>query len=255
MVTAYPVAGKLKSVDLCRAFVQGCGGAIAHAPAQLMEGTAFFYGVDASNQHIFDQVLREGREFYYCDNAYFDKSRQAYFRVTRNRLQHDGSGTSNGARFRALGISIAEWRTQGDHVVVCPQSSHFMRNIVKNENGLNALVSKVVGEHPSCSLRVRDWSPDKGALSATLEDDLRGALGLVTYSSAAAITAVLNGIPVICDESCAAWAMASDIFDLKAAPANWTERERWASVLADNQWTVDEIRFGQAWADLRGQQR
>lgn len=250
-MTAYPVAGKLKSVDLCRAFVQGCGGVIAHAPAQLLDGAAFFYGVDISNQHIFDQVLREGREFFYCDNAYFDKVRQKYFRITRNRLQHNGIGISDGARFRALGITMLAWRPRGGHVVVCPQSDHFMRNIAKNENGLNELVDRVAGTHKSCELRVRSWSPDKGALAATLEDDLRGALGLITYSSAAAITAVLNGIPVACDESCAAWVMSSDIFDVAAQPIEWVERHKWAYVLADNQWTLDEMRSGQCWAGIR----
>lgn len=252
MVTAYPVAGKAKSVEICRAFIQGCGGAIAHNPSELMSGAAFFYGVDASNQHIFDQVLREGREFYYCDNAYFDKVRQSYFRVTCNRLQHEGIGKSDGQRFAALGISMLPWRTSGDHVVVCPQSDHFMRNIAKcGGDWLAKKVKAVVSSQATLvHLRDRPWSPDKAALSASLEDDLRGALGLITYSSAAAVTAVLNGIPVSCDESCAAWIMSSNIFDTESKPDVWSMRQEWASVLADNQWTLDEMRAGLAWKML-----
>lgn len=253
MVTAYPVARKAKAYEICEAFIQGCGGAIASAPAKLVNGAAFFYGVDESNLGIWREVTSNpSREWYYCDNAYFDSTRQAYFRVTRNRLQHSGVGTSTGARFQQLGVPILPWSepNSGDHIVVCPQSDPFMNHVIGfngnwRDETVNALRTLTTRE-----IRVREWQRDKTALAATLHEDLRNAFALVTYSSAAAISAVLAGVPVVCGPQCAALPMAGNLFKLTQLPRK--PRETWAGVLADNQWTLDEFRSGAAWRMMHG---
>lgn len=253
MVTAYPVAKKAKAYEICEAFIQGCGGAIATAPAKLASGAAFFYGIDESNLGIWREVKSDpAREWYYCDNAYFDSTRQAYFRITRNRLQHAGFGTSTGARFKQLGIAIKPWSEpeSGEHIVVCPQSDQFMNYVVgfngnwrdETVGALRTLTTKEV--------RVREWQRDKGALAATLHEDLRNAFALVTYSSAAAVTAVLAGVPVVCSAQCAAMPMSGNLFKLAQLPRK--PREEWAGVLADNQWTLEEFRNGTAWRMMHG---
>jgi hypothetical protein len=263
-VIAYPVAGKAKSLEICRAFVEGCGGVVMQKGAGLAGLTpgvpAFFYGVDASNQHLYDAAVKRATygeaPFYYCDNSYFDATRQHYFRVTRNALQCVQFGKfSTGARYRALNLPpIQPWRESGEHIVVCPQSDHFMRSVVGwPGNWLNEVLA-TLKQTTQRSVRVRAWSPDKGALAATLEQDLRGAHALVTHSSAAAITALHQGIPVFCSSLCAAYPLGGgcDIDDppMPLDPA----REQLLHVLADNQWTLDEMRHGQCWADLQQQQ-
>ena len=68
-----------------------------------------------------------------------------------------------------------------------------------------------------------------------------GASTLVTHSSAAAVTAVIEGIPVIVSGMSA------------LAQMRWStdpehdQRLGFLNVLADNQWTLDEIREGKAW--------
>lgn len=253
MVTAYPVAKKAKSYEICEAFIKGCGGAIATAPAKLASGAAFFYGIDESNLGVWREVRSNPtREWYYCDNSYFDSTRQAHFRVTRNRLQHDGYGDSTGERFRQLDIPVLPWTEVGPdgHIVVCPQSDHFMKYVVGfNGNWLDETVSalRTLTDRP---IRVREWNRDKSALSATLGQDLKGAFALVTYSSAAAITAVLNGVPIVCSAHCAAMPMSGNLFKLFQLPRK--PREVWAGVLADNQWTLDEFRDGTTWRMLHG---
>jgi hypothetical protein len=99
-------------------------------------------------------------------------------------------------------------------------------------------------------LRVRPWNRDKAAASATLGQDLDGAKCLVTWSSAAANTAIISGVPVVVGSTdCAAYAMSGSIYRLDDLQRN-EYRERWASVLADNQWTIDELRSGRAWRSL-----
>jgi hypothetical protein len=250
VVTCYPVSGKQKAVDICRAFAQGCGGQVV-TDGKLRDGDAAFFGVDASNADIFRAVKRDfmARDWYYIDNSYFDVCRQAYFRVTRNRLQHGGVGGSDGKRFSAFGIPIEPWRESGEHVVYCPQSGSFMRDV---EGVFYDWTRAALDESARYTQRpavIRPWSSDKGRLSRTLAADLAGAHALVTWSSAAAITAVLAGVPVVCMGRCAASPMGCAMDQIEA-PSLPDDRERWAGLLADNQWTLDEFKSGAAWARL-----
>jgi len=254
MIYAYPVAGKAKSLEICRMFAHGCGGEVVPtAPAQLRDGPAFFYGVDDSNLHLWKQVKEDPtREYYYCDNSYFDEVRQQYFRVTRNRLQHSGEGSSDCLRFERLGIKIKP-RVKGSHLVVCPQSDHFMEKVVGYQGSWTQHTIEdlkvVAADRP---VRLRLWSPAKDKLAATLLEDLRHAHALVTWSSAAAVTAVLNGVPVFCSGQCAAAPVANRDLGALAFPYFFGDRfiHHWAGVLADNQWTLDEMFNGKCWEDL-----
>lgn len=247
MVTAYPVAGKQKAHDICRAFVDGCGGQMGSA---YRGGPAFFYGVNASNQDIWEKVLANGDPYFYCDNSFFDSRREISYRVAKGALQHDGRGTSDGSRFAALGIEIKPWREAGEHFVVCPQSDHFMKVLVGRDGDWGKEILRHLEVNSKREIRYRDWNPNKKVLSSTLGQDLVGAHALVTWSSAAAVTAILSGIPAIVHSNdCAARCMAGDPWDLEDLPKP-DDRARWAGVLADNEWTLDEFRSGLTWRSL-----
>lgn len=252
MVTAYPVARKQKSYDICRAFAEGCRGVVTSGGESLREGAAFFYGVDESNLKIWEAAKARGN-FYYCDNSYFDTARQEYFRVTFDRLQHSGIGESDCRRFDALDIGIKDWREGGKHIVLCPQSDFFMQKVIGYPGSWLSGAQSALAESTSRTMRLRLWSPDKKALSATLDQDLEGAHMLATFSSAAAISAILGGVPAYCSSSCAALPMTNpmgllDVEEL--ARPSYGARLKWAGVLADNQWTLAEMRSGLAWAML-----
>lgn len=246
-VTAYPVAHKKKSFDICLAFVRGCGGSIG---TNLRDGPAVFYGVDASNIEFFNAVRQRGDDWYCIDNSYFDGARQEYFRISKNRLQHTGLGTSDGARFKALGVDIKPWRESGEHIVVCPQSESFMHQMVGYAGVWDSAAVAFLKARTQRQIRLRKWGRDKSALAATLGEDLRGAHALMTWSSAAAVTAILSGVPVIVQSpDCAANPMAGDGRSIEQLPM--LDRENWAGVLADNQWQLSEIEKGKAWSHLQ----
>lgn len=250
-VTAYPMADKGKSLALCRAFVQGCNGVVEHNARELRPGTAFLYGVNESNMHLWRQIHAEHRDFIYADNSYFDPVRGKYFRLTRNAVQHHGEGQSDGERWRKLNIAIKPWRVSGEHIVLTPQSEPFMRTIADYGLDWTHETTHALQQITPRPLRVRGWSADKAALAATLEQDLEGAHALVTHSSAAAITAVLSGVPAIVTGQCAASPMAGSLADVEHPPMPCIEaRAHWAGVLADNQWTTAEMQDGTAWRAL-----
>lgn len=242
-LTVHPIEGKEKARLICAAFAAG-------APASAV-GHVFF-GVNDSNLREFTQVKKRGEPWFYIDNSYHDKVRGTYFRVTRNALQHPGTGESDGSRFKALGVPIKPWRESAGHeILVCPQSDSFMRTAAAYEGDwtkttLDKLRSFGVD---MSTVRVRPWSPDKIKLSLKLMDEIASdkLRLLVTHSSASAITAMLEGVPAI-SEVGAAHALTGPLTrESVENPPRPADRERFASVLADAQFTLEEMKRGLAW--------
>lgn len=248
-VVGYPTPGKGKALRLVSAICESVGGRVVEAPLpeKLLPGAAVFYGVTPATVHLWRQAKAEGRDWYYIDNAYFDSCREKYFRVTRNRLQHDGRGKSDGKRFAALGLTVQPWREPGKHILVVPQSDEFMRLAACYPGSWLEDVCHDLRADTKREVRVRPWSRDKKAWYASLPEDLKNCHLLVTYSSAAAISALLVGIPAIVNaHDSIAWPMGTQDGDLEN-PTRPDGREAWAAVVADNQWTLEEMRCGLAW--------
>ncbi len=229
MILACPVRGKQKSVDLCNAFVQG-------APKS---ATGFvFYGVNETNMADWLMAQKSGHPWYYIDGSYFDCVRGKQFRVTKNRIQVDAScgGPTDGKRFAKLGLSVKPHRPMRGYVLAVEQSPSFMRDIAKDPRWLTGLI--IVAESIGHEVEIRPWARDKRKAQATLKADLQGARYVITHSSAAAVEALLEGVSVVTS--------------LMSAVANIDEERKLFAmgVLADNQWTIGEIKSGEAWAWL-----
>lgn len=260
----YPVPGKEKSRLICRAFETG-------APKSAT-GSVFF-----GTEGVMDAYQRaKAGTWWYIDNAYFDRCRGTYFRVTKNALQVDiraGIGpvspmgrpsplwikSSTGDRFRQLGITIKPMREQlGSKILVIPQSDSFMKSTLGKpgdwtRDTLHHL--KVFGV-PEADIKVRPWLRDKKRAYIELREDLKDAKLVVTWSSASAITALLEGVPAISESGAATWITGPLVADLVHRPLmpSLAERAQFAAVLADNQFTLDEFRDGTAWRWLERDQ-
>lgn len=194
---------------------------------ELLPGAAVFYGVRTGWAHLWEQAKREGRDWLYADNSFFDVTRERYFRIAKNRIQHDGRGESDGTRFAALGLTIKPMRSGGDYALICAQSDEFMRVIAGDPHWLQR--TKVALRMPF----IVRHKQERRAFAA----DLARARCVITWSSAAAVQALLEGVPVTCSDQCAAYQVG--------------DRQRWASVLADNEWSIDEIARGIAWQSFQ----
>lgn len=266
-VTFYPQPGKRKAQAIAEAFVAGVRAAGGDAdvctsirPA-LLPGGAAFYGVRPAWRHLWDQARAEGRAWYFVDNAYFDSCRERYFRATREAMQCDGLQAAWGgghsrqpgwdARWRALGLEIRNWRFAPDgHVVVCPQSPEFMATCCDWPGDWLEQTVRELRRHTDRPLRIRPWRRNKGAAAASLRQDLAGAWALVTHMSCAADEALLAGVPVFCTGRCAARWMGSSALEDIERPVYPARRDEWAMVLANNQWTLDEMARGDCWKAL-----
>ena len=238
-----------KSRMICEAFAAGCGWPIV-PPAPLRPGALFLYGALRGLMPTLKQAQNEKRDWLYCDNGYFRPGKNGYFRVTRDALQHDGSGDASPARWEWLGLEIKPWRKDGDHILICPPDE-----IYGQLWGLDHVkwLQDVLATLRSATDRrvvVRDRSKARSA-TEPFAKALQGAWALVTCSSNAAVEALLAGVPVFCTRPCAAYTMGRPNVAEIETPALPADRERWARVLAANQWTVLELRDGTCWRELQ----
>lgn len=249
MLTMYPVPGKEKSKLICAAFAMG-------APKSA-EGSVFF-GTEGV-MSAFQKAKTCGKPWFYVDNSFLDKHRGIYFRVTKNALQVDPRGkTSDGKRFAALQVPIRPWNSINDssgRIVLAPQSDDFMKSTL----GLRIdWAGETVAQLEEWGFRgridVHPWQRDKLKRNETFAARLPGARLVISYSSAASITALLEGVPAISTgESAAAhWIGGPFTHDNVLAPrfVSPEERLQFAQILADNQFTLDEFRSGKAWSWL-----
>lgn len=247
----YPVQRKEKSKLLCHAFAKG-------APASAV-GTVF-YGTEG----VMDQFVAaraSGKPWWYIDNSYFDTHRGLYFRVTKNALQVDPTGkTSDGARFKRLGIAIQPWRTElGPDTLLCPQSDDFMKSTLglRGYNWAADVQARIAAFGlPQYPVRVRPWNRDKKHQAVVLDAELPRCRLVISHSSSASITAMIAGVPSISTGRTAAhWRLSGELtpatFEHPPRPSD-AERRMFCSVLADNQFTLDEFRDGTAWRWLEG---
>lgn len=251
MLTLHPVPGKAKSKMICEAFAAGAPrNAVGHV----------FFGVTDANLAAWNKVYKPrggGEDFYYIDNSYFDKARDVQFRVTRNALQHRGLGASDCKRFDALGVNIEPWRKpKALRMLQVPQSTDFMCVIARSPSWLPDRITILKKELRGASVKDRAWDRNKKALVKTLQQDLDETDLLVTHSSAAAISAVLAGVCVSTSGSTPAYTYSVQMEHIVKAQA-WgclesliPDRRQWAGVLADNQFTISEMKDGTAWSML-----
>jgi hypothetical protein len=234
MLIGFPVPGKAKSRMLCDAFIAGAPrGAIG----------SVFAGVKEGNVTDWHRVLRKGGDWYLVDGSYYDQTRGTMFRVTKNALQHTGIGETNGERFARINVPVMPWRDESEgagYVLLVEQSrDHWHHTCGYTSDPVRAAERDLLALGLT-DLRWRYWSADKPKLQSSLAEDLLGARMLVTHTSAAAVMACMAGVRTVCDKACAAYAHYDKSGD----------RLQWAGVLADNQFTLDEMKDGTAWRKL-----
>lgn len=242
--------GHRNNLTVCTAFAEGTGFPLAGIADGLKPGPFFTYGLLRGTKAFLDTAIREGREFYYADNGYLRPGHwDGYFRVTRNAWQHDGTGTAKPGKWQALGLNIKPWQRGGRSVLVCPPG-----DVYAALHGFSAAawLADTVAKVQAATDRpvIVRGKPSKTNNPGPLEHALRDCHAIVVHSSNAAVDALLAGVPVFCTAPCAAQAMGcADVCAIES-PRYPDDRERWAQVLAANQWTLDEMKNGTCWKEL-----
>jgi hypothetical protein len=244
MPVVYSVQQEGTSPRWCAAFARGCGSRVVPHSQGLQPGPVAAFG-SPRLWGLLQQARAQGRDWYYGDHGYFQRGR--YYRCTRGAYMHDGRGQSDGRRLRAHGVRVQPWRRGGGHVLVCPPGEVFCGlHGMDAESWLGGTLNKLAA-HTDRPVQVRAKSE---ARHRPLSVDLRDCWALVTFMSNTAVEAVLAGVPVFCTGQCTGLTMGRGDLSKIEEPAKPEGRRQWAAVLADQQWTLEEMSRGMLWRDM-----
>lgn len=245
---SYYAPNELTSPKFAYAFAKGCHGTITDEN-ELFPGPVALFG-SPSKWPVLRKAQAAGREWFYGDHGYF--GRKTYYRITKNAYQHDGIGDATPERFEAFHRPVEPWRSTGSHILVCPNSpEHFALHGLNHDTWLRE-VSDTIRAHSDRTIRLR-W---KRGQRTFIREDLLNAWAVVVYSSAAALDALIAGIPVfVLAPFAAAYRMGLADLTRIESPLYPEGREPFLWMLANQQWTLSEIYRGQAWRSLTSEVR
>lgn len=212
-------------------------------------GPAVFYGVQKELLSVWEEVKLRGQEFWWIDNGYLLSKWHGgnYYRVTRNRVQLDGlerspaAKSTDGARLRELKIEPHPWRQGGRPMIVLQSGWHYVLHGTRQDDWLRSVQIRMAKcGWPEAVIRSKDDAKER------IHWDSVSAV--VTHSSNVAVDALVQGVPAVCTNPCAGRYAPTGLNEWPTLPR--PDRLPWLQVLADNQWTRNEIADGLAWRML-----
>ena len=237
-----------------KSFIMGSGGQIT-VWDKVSESTVPVVVRGVTKRKVMNACKQQGRDFYYIDTGYFGNGRKkTYHRVTKNDMQYLGPvKTRPRDRLAATGWTARKFRPGRNILLAPPSQKLLMCYGIDLDNWLRETVEMlklytdreiVVRNKQSRSVR-----QSSDTMEMALERDVHC---LVTFSSIAAVEAVLLGKPAITLGPSAAWPVTSqNIKDIENPfIPTLDEVEEWAAHLAYCQFTEAEMRDGTAWKIL-----
>lgn len=224
-----------------------------HEPVMVpIQGKFYPADIAVSYGWKYNSVLKRYPCFAYFDLGYWH--RESFYRVALNGWSPQIKRGMPDTRFNRLGLTIRPWRTSGEEIIVAGSTSKACR-----EHGLRfqEWETKMVRRLQGLGKRVvyrpkpndRLASPIKGAEldRRPISEALENCHAWVTHHSNSAIDALLAGVPVHC-ETGAASHFSNPLDDIGALKEG---REQFLYDVAWLQWTLEEMRSGEAWRHLR----
>ena len=207
-------------------------------------GHTIVWGLMRGAKELIDATRCAGHNYYQIDNAYF--GRDIYFRVTKNGTQLTQLKRVDDKRYReqfhSLGLKLSSWKKKRGHqVLICASSPilYEFYNTSLDDWIDNTIVQ--IRKYTDRPIIVREKQLQG------LEHDLSNSFILVTHVSASAIDALIYGVPIITTSACAATPLATPIQYIET-PRITANRNSLFATLACGQFTIDEMKNGQAWS-------
>lgn len=198
------------------------------------------------NDMLADRFEAAGGTVIVAENGYagMDRSDRRVYAIARGR--HNGGGTWHvGANARLpMFASVQPLRRDGEHVLVAPNRSFGTPGNIMPPDWHNDVMRRL---RPLTKREIR-LRPHPGNKEPTvpLESDLDRCWAVVIWSSSVGVSALIAGIPVICE---GAWWICKDaagaaIEEIERPRIDDAVRRRSLERMAHAQWTVEEIETG-----------
>lgn len=190
---------------------------------------------------ISHRIRNGGAPVFYWDRGYFSRNagdpKAAMHRVVVNALQKNF--ISNHLTNRIPSPAMKPWRGDGDKVLILDHSNTAKEFLGLHEWALNSAYRlSLITDRP---IEIR-----KKGDAESLARSLQGAWAAVTYSSNAAVEAILEGIPTIVAGASACAPICSTAIEDIENPKCAFIRDNWLRSLGWGQFTFDEMLSGMA---------
>lgn len=224
--------------SVLEAFAKGCGAGFAKSEDGLKDGPAIIMGFDQNSDNLVMQCMRECRDFYHIDHAYFDRGYEGgNFRVVKN-----GVHQRNIKHAPPSPREPKPWRTDGDFVVVIPPPPKIAKIF-----GLTEWVEETVDilrRHTNRRILVKQKQT-----FMPLDFYLEKAHCLVSFASVAEVEAAMNGVPVFVSPYSPAAPVGEFDFTKIEEPIR-PNRQMWIDSLSYSQFHTSQMESGEAWRIL-----
>lgn len=227
---------------------------------------AAFYGRDRGTLDIVRVAEQRGDLWIMADNGYIvarnpddpgtlENRFTGYYKLTRNAFQCDGKGAPDYERLTRVllraGMTVArKWKkpTTKGHVLVCPPIVEYERLHWHSHTHWQRYVMKIlvrVARDRKIRVRYKPGDP-RNREPRALKDDFQNCHALITHDSNIVVEAVMAGIPCFVTGTSPATVFGNVDIWMINEPNYDFDRMEWLATLANNQWTLDEIKEGAA---------
>jgi hypothetical protein len=145
-----------------------------------------------------DRFEAAGCDVLVCENGYVgrDAEGRQYYAIALGG--HNGAGryyVGGAERWERLGIALKPWRTDGEHVLVCPQRGIGPPGVAMPRDWARDVVQRL-GAFTGRRIVVRPH-PGNRPPERSLSADLDGVWAMVVWSSNCATEALIEGVPAM----------------------------------------------------------
>ena len=235
-------------------------------------------GVLRGTGEMFKAAASAGIDYYYIDHSYFNPGYggAGWMRIVKNAHTMNRLGTSTGARYNQFfqkSNPILPWknsRERGGKIVICPPTNAVSWYAGHKHDWTDGVITQLKSllppsDHKRIVVRPKPNEPmvdnvgnlvgfKQNVTDGSLDEDLNNAQCVIAFNSMVALTATLRGIPVIGTNYSCCQPIAFKLHDI-ARPSVFEneppDRTRLCHWLADNQWSIEEIKNGTAWRMLQ----
>lgn len=202
----------------------------------------------------YNHVLKRYPKYVYFDLGYWDRER--YYRWSMNGWSPTLKRGMPPDRFRSFGLDIKPWRTGCDEIIVAGSTlkaaqEHGLRYQEWETKAIQRLqgLGKRVVYRPKPNDKFATPIPGAAFDQRPISEALASAHGWVTHHSNSAVDALLAGVPVHCETGAASH--FSVPMETMGDPELLPDREQFLYDVAWLQWTLEEMRSGEAWRHIR----
>ncbi len=201
--------------------------------------TIFFFG-NPELWILFKYIKENNLDWLYADKGYFGRGK--YYRISKNSIQLNNLTNTCDKRLQKLNIKFKKHQKNGSKILLCPQSDIFFRlNGMTRESWIKNTITEI-RKYSNRPIEIREKKMTNTEYE--FNKSLENVHAVVVYTSIAGVQSVINGVPSFATGDGVSKFFSSGKLENIDNPQIPENIYAMASALANNQWTLNEIKNG-----------